>query len=129
MKKCLCCKKICDDSVSICPECGAMVDSYVNHKEYMNIYHVNHGKKIKNKKIILWFLLGIVLPYIGFIVAWIVYDGEREKAKALILGAIVSTIITTCLPYVLYLFSDKKDSSNNQNGQQIKKLINIYKSL
>ena len=129
MKKCLHCEELCEDSVTICPKCGAMVDTYVNHKEYMDVYHVNHGKKIKNRKIILWFLLGLILPYIGFVVGWIIYDGEREKAKALILGAIISTVITTFLPYIIYLFSDKGDNKNNNNGQQIKDLIDIYKSL
>jgi len=132
MKKCLHCNEICEDNITICPKCGAMVDTYVNHKDYMDVYHVNHGKRIKNKKIILWFLLGLILPYIGFIVSWIMYDGEREKAKALILGAIVSTIVTTFLPYVLFLLGDTKDKSNengNSGGQQINNLINIYKSL
>lgn len=130
MKKCLHCEELCEDSVTICPKCGAMVDTYVNHKEYMDVYHVNHGKRIKNKKIILWFLLGLVLPYIGFIVSWIMFDGEREKAKVLILGAIVSTLITTLLPYILYLFSPKNDNSNNNdNNQKVKILVDIYKSL
>lgn len=130
MKKCLHCEELCEDSVTICPKCGAMVDTYVNHKEYMDVYHVNHGKRIKNKKIILWFLLGLLLPYIGFIVSWIMFDGEREKAKALILGAIVSTLITTLLPYILYLFSPKNDNSNNNdNNQKVKILVDIYKSL
>ena len=130
MKKCLHCNELCDDNVTICPKCGAMVDTYVDHKEYMDVYHVNHGKRIKNRKIILWFLLGLILPYIGFIVGWIMFDGEREKAKALLIGAIVSTIITSFLPYVLYLFSPEGDNSNDGNkGQQIKNLIDIYKNL
>ena len=130
MKKCLHCNELCDESVTICPKCGAMVDTYVNHKEYMDVYHVNHGKRIKNRKIILWFLLGLVLPYIGFIVSWIMFDGEREKAKALLFGAIVSTIITSFLPYILYLFSLEGDNSNKgDKGQQMKNLIDIYKNL
>ena len=130
MKKCLHCNELCEDSITICPKCGAMVDTYVDHKEYMDVYHVNHGKTIKNRKIILWFLLGLILPYIGFIVGWIMFDGEREKAKALLFGAIVSTIITTFLPYILYLFSPEGDNSNKgDKGQQIKDLIDIYKNL
>ena len=130
MKKCLHCNEICNDNVSICPKCGAMVDDYIDHKKYMDVYHVNHGKKLKNKKIILWFLLGMVLPYIGFIVSWIIYDGERDKAKALLLGAIISTVAVSVLPYVLYFFSDNNgNNSEGNNGQQIKQLISIYKSL
>ncbi len=131
MKKCLHCDEMCEDGVVICPKCGAMVDTYVNHKEYMNVYHVNHGKRIKNKKIILWFLLGLVLPYIGFIVSWIIFDGEREKAKAILIGAIVSTIITSFLPYVLVMFtSDSNNEGNSDNkGQKIKLLMEIYKNL
>lgn len=130
MKKCLHCNELCDDSVTICPKCGAMVDTYVDNKEYMDVYHVNHGKTIKNRKIILWFLLGLILPYIGFLVGWILFDGEREKAKTLLLGAIVSTIITTFLPYIIYLVSPKAGNSNaGDKGQQIKILIDIYKNL
>lgn len=132
MKKCLHCNEICEDDISICPKCGAMVDTYVDHKEYMSVYHVNQGKRLKNKKLILWFLLGLVLPYIGFVVSWIIYDGEREKARYLIIGAIVSTIITTFLPYLLMAFmgeNEDSNSDNNSNGQQIRNLINIYKSL
>ena len=81
MKKCLNCNEECDDSKSICPKCGALVEEYINHKQYMDVYHVNHGKKIRNYKLILWFLLGLILPYIGFLVSWFMYDGEREKAK------------------------------------------------
>ena len=133
MKKCLHCNEMCENSVVICPKCGAMVETYVDHKEYMNVYHVNHGKRIKNKKIILWFLLGLILPYIGFVVSWIIYDGERERAKALLIGAIVSTIISTFLPYLLMLFvvdSEKpKDKGGSNGAQQIKALLEIYKSL
>ena len=134
MKKCLHCGEECQDSVSICPKCGAMVDSYVDHKTYMDVYHVNHGKRIRNKKLILWFLLGLILPYIGFLVSWIMYDGERDRAKAVLLGAIVSSIISMVLPYVIPLFL-KDDSSNNDtgnsenNGQVVKNLIDLYKSL
>ena len=41
MKKCLHCGKECEDNVCICENCGAMVDTYVDHKEYMDVYHVN----------------------------------------------------------------------------------------
>lgn len=134
MKKCLHCNETCDDNVTICPRCGAMVDTYVDNKEYMDVYHVNHGKRIRNKKLILWFLLGLILPYIGFVVSWIIYDGEKEKAKALILGAIVSTVITTFLPYILFLFNNgnetnPNDNKSNSGGQQIKNLIDIYINL
>lgn len=131
MKKCLHCNEICEDSVSICPKCGALVDTYVSNKEYMDVYHVNHGKRIKNKKLILWFFLGLILPYIGFIVSWVMYDGEREKAKAVILGAIISSVITALLPYVLTIFLGNDEGGNNDNsgGQQVRNLIEIYKSL
>jgi len=132
MKKCLHCGDICEDNVTICPKCGALVETYTSHKEYMDVYHVNHGKKLKNKKVILWFLLGLILPYIGFIVSWIIYDGEREKAKALIFGAIVSTVIATFLPYILIMFMREdtpRDNNGSNGGQQIKRLIEIYKSL
>ena len=132
MKRCLHCNEICEDSVSICPKCGAMVDSYIDHKTYMDVYHVNHGKKIKNKKLILWFLLGLILPYIGFVVSWIMYDGERDKAKAVLLGAIVSSVVSIVLPYIIYWFSSDDGSNNGGNdndGQVIKNLIDIYKSL
>ena len=33
MKKCLHCNEECEDNVSICPKCGAMVDSYVEKME------------------------------------------------------------------------------------------------
>lgn len=123
---------MCDDKVSICPKCGAMVDTYVDHKTYMNVYHINQGKRIKNKKLILWFLLGLVLPYIGFIISWIMYDGERQKAKAILLGAIVSTVVSTLLSYLLplLLVEEKPDNNDSSNkGQQMRNLIEIYKSL
>ena len=132
MKKCLHCEAECEDVVTICPKCGAMVDTYTSHKEYMDVYHVNHGKRLKNKKLILWFLLGLILPYIGFVVSWIMYDGEREKAKALIIGAIVSTAVSTFLPYILIAFFGEEDSNgdkNKESGQKMKILIDIYKSL
>ena len=134
MRKCLHCGEMCEDNITICPRCGALVETYTTHKEYMDVYHVNRGKRLKNKKIILWFFLGLVLPYIGFIVSWVIYDGEREKAKALIFGAIVSTVITTFLPYILLLFMEdndpsKNNESNSNGGQQIKSLIEIYKNL
>ena len=133
MKKCLHCGEMCEDSVTICPKCGAMVDTYVDHKEYMDVYHVNHGKRLKNRKIILWFLLGLILPYIGFVVSWIFFDGEREKAKALLLGAIVSTVITSLLPFIISLFSKELNNENDNNisdgSQQIKILIDIYKGI
>lgn len=132
MKKCLHCGEECQDSVSICPKCGAMIDNYVDHKTYMDVYHVNHGKKIRNKKLILWFLLGLILPYIGFLISWIIYDGERDRAKAVLLGAIVSTIISMILPYFIALFFVKEgsnDDGNKNKGQEIKKMIEIYKSL
>ena len=131
MKKCLHCQEICEDSVTICPKCGAMVDTYVDHKEYMNVYHINHGKRIKSRRIVLWFLLGLILPYIGFIVSWIMFDGEREKAKAVLIGAIVSTLITSFLPYILIMFgNDFNDGSNGENkGQQIKLLMEMYRNL
>ena len=133
MKRCLHCNELCDDSVSICPKCGAMVDTYVDHKEYMDVYHVNHGKRLKNRKIILWFLLGLILPYIGFVVSWIFFDGEREKAKALLLGAIVSTVITSFLPFIISLFGKEPNNENDNNisdgSQQIKILIDIYKGI
>ena len=132
MKKCLHCGEACEESLSICPKCGALVDTYISNKDYMDVYHVNHGKRIKNKKIILWFLLGLILPYIGFIVSWVIYDGEREKAKALLIGAIISTIMTSILPYILVLFFNDNETpkdGGNSSGQQIKKLIEIYKNL
>lgn len=128
MRKCLHCNEICEDDVSICPKCGALVDSYISNKEYTSVYHASHKKKKIKLKLILWFLLGFVLPYIGFIVAWIMFDGEREKAKAVLLGAIVSTIITTFLPYLLVVMGDK-DNSKNNNSQNLKNLIEVYKSL
>lgn len=134
MKKCLHCNEECEDTVSICPKCGAMVDNYVDHKTYMDVYHVNHGKRIKNKKLILWFLLGLILPYVGFIVSWIMYDGERDRAKAVLLGAIVSTIISTVLPYIIVMLGNGEgnpDQSNKglEGGKEIKNLIEIYKNL
>ena len=133
MKKCLHCNEICEDNVAICPKCGALVENYISNKEYMDVYHVNHGKKIKSKKLILWFFLGLVLPYIGFIVSWIMYEGERDKAKALIMGAIVSTAITMFLPYILFFLNKGEDGNKKYNdysgGEQVKSLINIYKNL
>ena len=85
MKKCLHCGEESNDDITICPKCGAMIDTYIDHKEYMDVYHVNHGKRIRNYKLILWFLLGLILPYIGFLVSWLMYDGEREKAKFVLL--------------------------------------------
>ena len=127
MKKCLHCNEECEDNVSICPKCGAMVDSYVDHKTYMDVYHVNHGKRIRNKKLILWFLLGFILPYIGFLVSWIMYDSERDRAKAILLGAIISSVITTLLGYLLPLFL--KEEPKGDNGQQVRNLIEIYRNL
>ena len=131
MKKCLHCEELCEDDVSICPKCGALVEEYVDHKTYMDVYHVNHGKKIRNYKLILWFLLGMVLPYIGFLVSWMMYDGEREKAKAVLLGAIVSSLLSMVLPYlIVWLIGEDSSGDNNSNkGQQIKNLIEIYKCL
>lgn len=133
MKKCLHCNEVCEDSVGICPKCGALVEEYVDNKTYMDVYHVNHGKKIKNFKLIWWFLLGLVMPYIGFLVSWIFYDGEREKAKALLLGAIISTIITTLLSYLLPLFlpneENKPGENDSNNGQVIRNLSEVYKNL
>lgn len=132
MKKCLHCGEFCEDNLTICPKCGALVETYTSNKEYMDIYHVNHGKKIRNKKLILWFLLGLVLPYIGFIVSWIIYDGEKARAKALIIGALVSTAIITFLPYILMFFvKEERPNTDNSNsgGQQIKALLEIYNSL
>lgn len=130
MKKCLHCEELCEDDVSICPKCGALVEEYVDHKTYMDVYHVNHGKKIRNYKLILWFLLGMVLPYIGFLVSWMMYDGEREKAKAVLLGAIVSSLLSMVLPYlIVWLIGEDSSGDNSNKGQQIKNLIEIYKSL
>lgn len=129
MKKCLHCSEECEDSLIICPKCGAMVDTYVNHKEYMDVYHVNHGKKIINYKLILWFILGLILPYIGFLVCWILYDSDRDKAKCVLFGAIVSSIISTFLPYILIWLFGTDGNDGNNNGQQMKQLIEIYKSL
>ena len=131
MKKCLHCGEMCEDNISICPKCGALVEEYVDHKTYMDVYHVNHGKKIRNYKLILWFLLGMILPYIGFLVSWIMYDGEREKAKAVLMGAIVSSLISMILPYLLIWVFGSDDSSNDSNkkGQQIKCLIEMYKNI
>lgn len=133
MKKCLHCSEICEDSVSICPKCGALVEEYVDNKTYMNVYHINQGKKIRNFKLIWWFLLGLFLPYIGFLVSWIFYDGERERDKAILLGAIVSTLVTTLLSYLLPLLlaegDDKPQDDSSNSGQVIKNLIEIYKSL
>ena len=129
MKKCLHCEELCEDNVSICPKCGALVDEYIDHKSYMDVYHVNHGKRIKNYRLILWFLLGLVLPYIGFLVSWIMYDSDRDKAKSMLLGAIVSTVITTSLPYIIGWFSDNDGPSKENEGQQVKNLIEIYKNL
>lgn len=129
MKKCLHCGDECNDELTICPKCGAMVDEYIDHKSYMDVYHVNHGKRIRNYKLILWFLLGMFLPYIGFLVSWIMYDGDRDRAKSILLGAIVSTIITTLLPYVISCFIDDKEPPKDNGGQQIKSLIEIYKNL
>ena len=75
----------------------------------------------------------MILPYIGFIISWIMYEGDREKAKALILGAIVSTIVTMFLPYIIYLLGDNREPTDegdsNNSGQQIKTLMEIYKNL
>ena len=132
MKKCLHCNEVCDDSASICPKCGALVDTYVDHKTYMDVYHVNHGKRLKNKKLILWFLLGFILPYIGFLVSWIMYDSERDRAKAILLGAIISTILTTLLSYLLPLFFKEEipsDDNGGSKGNTINSLITLYKNL
>ena len=88
----------------------------------------------KNYRLILWFLLGLILPYIGFLLCWILYDSDRDKAKSIMLGAIVSTVVTTFLPYILSFFNgDNSDSGNdgsdNAPGQQVKVLLDIYKSL
>ena len=134
MKKCLHCGEECNDEISICPKCGALVEEYIDHKSYMDVYHINHGKKIKNYKLILWFLLGLVLPYIGFLVCWIMYDSDRSKAKAILFGAIVSSLISAILPYVLiWLNNDGNNNPSDNNSysgaQKIKNLIEIYKSL
>ena len=132
MKKCLHCGELCEDNVSICPKCGALVEEYVDNKTYMDVYHKNHGKKIRNYKLILWFFLGMVLPYIGFLVSWMLYDGEREKAKAVLLGAIISSVISMLLPYILvWVFGSGEDPNKDTDnkGQQVKSLIEIYKSL
>ena len=132
MKKCLHCGEECEDNVSICPKCGALVEEYIDHKSYMDVYHVNHGKKIRNYKLILWFLLGMILPYIGFLVSWIMYDSERSKAKAILLGAIVSTLISTFLPYFIIWFVGEEEPPKNDGnglGQQVKNLIEIYRNL
>lgn len=132
MKKCLHCGETCEDNISICPKCGALVEEYIDHKTYMDVYHINHGKKIRNYKLILWFLLGMILPYIGFLVSWMMYDGEREKAKAVLMGAIVSSLISMILPYVLVWLSGDEEKPNDESGnkgQQIKILIEMYKSL
>ena len=127
MKKCLHCNIECEDDVHICPKCGALVDAYIDHKKYMDVYHINHGKKIRNYRLILWFLIGLILPYIGFIVSWIMYDGDREKAKSILCGAIVSTLISTVLPYVLVYFFKDDNHNNSQNvGEQIKFLLDVY---
>ena len=116
-----------------CPKCGALVDNYVDNKTYMDVYHINHGKKLKNKKLILWFLLGMILPYIGFLVSWYFYEGEREKAKAVLIGAIVSSITTMVLSYILPLIlasgSNEEQGDDSNKGQQVKNLIEIYRSL
>ena len=135
MKVCLHCGENCNDDVNICPKCGALVEEYIDHKTYMDVYHVNHGKRIKNYRLILWFLLGLILPYISFLVCWIMYDSDRSKAKAVLLGAIVSTLVATFLPYILMMFvGDSSDTNNDNNGnysggQQIRNLIGIYKCL
>ena len=129
MKKCLHCNEECEDSITICPKCGAMVDTYVDHKEYMDVYHVNHGKKIRNYRLILWFMLGLILPYIGFLVCWLLYDSDRDKAKSILFGAIVSSIVSTLLPYILIWLFGQDGNEGTNDGQQIKMLIEIYKCL
>lgn len=135
MKKCLHCGEECSDNINICPKCGALVDTYIDHKSYMDVYHINHGKKIRNYRLILWFLLGLIMPYIGFLICWIMYDSDRSKAKAVLFGAIVSSLISTILPYVLvWLYGDDGSGTPNENGgysggQQVKSLIEIYKNL
>ena len=131
MRKCLHCEEMCEDGISICPKCGALVEEYIDHKTYMDVYHVNHGKRIRNYKLIFWFLLGMILPYIGFLVSWMMYDGEREKAKAVLLGAIVSSLLSMFLPYLLvWLFgSDDSSDNNDRNGQEIKSLMQMYKNI
>lgn len=133
MKKCLHCNEECNDDISICPKCGALVEEYIDHKSYMDVYHINHGKKIKNYRLVLWFFLGLILPYIGFLICWILYDSDRSKAKAILFGAIVSSLISTFLPYLLMWFIKDEVPSDNENshnqGQKIRDLINIYKSL
>ena len=130
MKKCLHCNEECEDVVTICPKCGAMVDTYINHKEYMDVYHVNHGKRIRNYRLIFWFLLGLILPYVGFFVCWILYDSDREKVKSILLGTIVSTIISSFLPYVLiWLLGNGSSDDGNDKGQKIERLLEIYKGL
>ena len=128
MRKCLHCNEVCEDDVSICPKCGALIDSYISNKEYTSVYHASHKKRKIQLKLILWFMLGLVLPYIGFVVAWVMFDGERDKAKAVLFGAIVSTIITTFLPYVFVVMDGEEGNSNN-NHQNLKNLIEVYKSL
>jgi len=134
VKKCLHCGEECNNEISICPKCGALVEEYIDNKSYMDVYHVNHGKRIKNYKLILWFLLGLVLPYIGFLVCWIMYDSDRSKAKAVLFGAIVSSLISLFLPYLLVWFMGDDGNSNPgdnsySGGQKVKNLIEIYKNL
>lgn len=131
MKYCSNCGKECNDNDTICSNCGALVDNHMNNKTYMDIYHVNHGKRIKNKKVILWFLLGFILPYIGFLIAWIKYDSDRENAKAVMLGAIVSSVISWILPYVLSLFigDNEEPNESDKKGEAIKNMINIYRCM
>ena len=129
MKKCLNCNEECDDSKSICPKCGALVEKYIDHKQYMDVYHVGHGKKIRNYRLILWFILGLVLPYIGFMVCWILYDSDRDKAKAVLFGAIVSSIVSTFLPYILVWMFGENGNVDGDKGQQVKQLIEFYKGL
>lgn len=130
MKKCLHCNNECEDNISICPVCGALVEEYIDHKTYMDVYHVNHGKKIRNYKLILWFFLGFILPYIGFLVSWMMYDGERSKAKAVLLGAIVSSLLSMILPYIIVWFVGEGENKDNTNtGSRIKNLIDLYRSL
>ena len=131
LKKCLHCNELCEDDIVICPKCGAMVDTYVEHKKYMDVYHVNHGNRIRNYRLILWFLLGFVLPYVGFLISWILYDSDRDKAKCILFGAITSSLVATLLPYVLFLLVGDKEGSayNSEANEQIKVLIGMYKGL
>ena len=93
MKYCKHCGHECDPSRSICPTCGALIDNYIDNKQYMDIYHGNKGKRIFNKKLILWFLLGLFLPFPGFIISLGIRSDEPDRAKAISIGIITSIVI------------------------------------